>query len=150
MASGKPIDVTGSWRGRLVDVRGFEGELTLDLRAKAARITGDFRSAVGAQHETIDRQGPVKGTLDGNRLSLEMLAADGVEIAIHGTVFRLRAGGTGLKAVYKVVAAEGFSPLHGGVLVASHGTTPPSQEMGGGGGDEVQMAARPGRKGGRS
>lgn len=120
--------IQGTWTGRLVDVQGFEGEITFDLKQekKGQEVYGSFDAAIGVNHTSMRQRGAVKGSLAGDRLDLifETKAGDErpVVIRMAGQVQPLKEGGAGLKATYEV-SARGFSPLQGGILCASAGRT---------------------------
>lgn len=112
--------LSGLWRGRLVDVQGFEGDLEINMRAgSAGQLSGTFDVAIGATHSTIRRQGTIEGKVSGQELRLALIGRDlPVKFELVGEVLNLRDGGLGLKGVYEV-SAKGFSPLQGGVVSAA-------------------------------
>lgn len=115
-------DVQGKWFGRLVDVRGFEGDITLNLKqdGKSGEITGTCDAAIGTNHTSSTFYGEVRGDLTKDRLKLSVQADKQGAVIIHldGQVGAMKEGGAGLKGTYGV-AARGFSPLHGGIICAS-------------------------------
>ncbi len=126
-------EVSGTWRGRLVDIRGFEGQISLRLAGEAA-VKGTAEVAVGATHTSDAYRIPVSGKLSEGRMVLEGTAGGdpGVGFAIDCQVFEIPSGGLGLQGTYEV-AARGFSPLRAGVIAASKGVTVPSAEVKAGG-----------------
>lgn len=125
--------VEGRWRGRLVDVQGFEGELSLELQRATGGFVGSFRAAIGGQHETMQRDGAVRGALEKDRLRLvvETGEQEPVTIQLDGQLIALRDGGVGLAGTYEV-ATRGFSPLKGGIISANKDRPAPSILVGGG------------------
>lgn len=122
------FDVAGTWRGRLIDIRGFEGEITLRLDGEGGAVKGVVDAAIGATHSSEVRRLAVTGKIDEDRLTLEGEAADGVGIGIDARLFALTGGGVGLRGTYEV-AARAFSPLRAGVIAASTGVRAPSTEV---------------------
>lgn len=114
----------GTWTGRMVDLQGFEGEITLRLERgeKSGTVMGWFDVAIGGHHDSIRRRGTVEGRQTDDRIVLNLEVGDekAARIAVDGRVWALNSGGTGLCATYDV-AAKSFSPLRGGVLALSTG-----------------------------
>jgi hypothetical protein len=114
--------LTGIWRGRLVDVLGFEGELELDLvSTDDGQLHGTFGAEIGGHHSTLRRTGKVRGKGTERAINLVLVGEDQqspVKINLKGDVLELRDGGVGMRATYQV-SAEHFSPLQGGILTAS-------------------------------
>ena len=114
----------GTWTGRMLDLQGFEGEITLrlDRGEKSGAVMGLFDVAIGSHHDSVRQRGTVDGRLAGDRLVLFLkVGEDGaIRIAVEGRVWQLHDGGTGLCATYDV-ASRAFSPLRGGVLALNTG-----------------------------
>jgi hypothetical protein len=123
-------DVAGTWRGRLVDIRGFEGQISLHLQGEGGEVKGVAEAVIGATHVSEAYRIPVAGKARGDRLVLEGRAGgeQGVGFAIDARVFELPGGGSGLRGTYEV-AARGFSPLRAGAIAASKGVKAPSTEV---------------------
>ncbi len=123
-------DVAGTWRGRLIDIRGFEGEISLRLVGDGGAVKGVAEVSVGATHTSQQHRLTVSGKVDGDRLVLEGAASReaGVRFGIEARVFELHGGGLGLRGTYEV-AARGFSPLRAGAIAASTGVKVPSVEV---------------------
>lgn len=121
----------GKWTGRLVDVQGFEGEISLDLKhdKKGKEVSGSFNVAIGVNHASMRYDGTVSGYLEKDTIKLTFEAKTGkgepVVITLVGQAQTLREGGAGLKATYEV-AAKGFSPLQAGILCVNTGRKPTS------------------------
>lgn len=116
--------VEGKWTGRLIDVQGFEGELTFELREekKGQELYGSFDVTLAGTHAPIRQEGSIRGTRERGRLVLVVLMLQGekrqpVSIRLEGDAKALKEGGIGLCATYDV-SVKGFSPLQGGVVVA--------------------------------
>jgi hypothetical protein len=112
--------LSGLWRGRLVDIQGFEGELELDLKGgSAGQLTGTFNVSIAANHAPIRQRGAVEGKFSDDKLTLALVGKDlPVKIGLIGDVLDLRDGGVGLRGSYEV-SAKTFSPLQGGVACAA-------------------------------
>lgn len=112
--------MSGSWRGRMVDVLGFEGELELDLKAgRGGEIKGQYHIEIGAGHSSLQQRGDIAGTISEKGLKLALVGERlPVKISLNGDAIELRDGGVGLRGVYEV-SARGYSPLQGGIVCAS-------------------------------
>jgi len=111
-------NLKGSWSGRLVDVGGFEGTVSLSLREGRGVVDGVFDAALDGHHRPIPLRGLVAGRLKGAQLSLRLdLGEKGapVSVTFEGDVFDTRRGEVGVCGRY-VVAARRSSPLLGGVI----------------------------------
>lgn len=114
------ISLNGTWTGRIIDIRGLEAELTLDLHSGGkGEVRGSARAVIQAHHEQIPFEAEVSGTVSGRAVSLAF-EADRVSVKLDADLVRIHGGGSGMKGVYDV-AAEGFSTLRGGVFVVSKG-----------------------------
>ena len=108
----------GSWSGRLVDIGGFEGTLTLSLRDRGGLVEGIFDAAIDGQHRPTRMRGMVNGQLKGAQLNLMLDTGDKeapVSVSFVGSVFDTRRGDAGACGRY-IVSARRFSPLMGGVI----------------------------------
>jgi hypothetical protein len=116
--------VQGRWTGRLIDVLGFEGELSLDLtqEKRTSAVTGTFIVELAGQHASVRRRGSVRGGLEKDRLVLtvDVKEEPSAQIELTGDLLRLAEGGVGLCATYSV-SARRFASLQGGVACASTG-----------------------------
>jgi hypothetical protein len=117
-----PKAIAGTWRGRLIDVRGLEGELTLELSANRGRAKGIANAAIGATHETERRRVKLQGKYGDDALTLFGVVDERAEVdlAIDVKIFELAGGGHGMCGTYRV-SARSFSPLRAGVIAASKG-----------------------------
>ncbi len=123
--------VSGLWSGRLIDVRGFEGELTLLLQARRGSVSGTIEAAVGATHVSQRQRVHIKGKIgDAPVVRLEGVVDEkaGVEIVLDLEVFDLTGGGSGMRGTYQVVARS-FSPLRAGVVAAAKDRPIPAEEV---------------------
>lgn len=123
-------EVTGSWRGRLIDIRGYEGEVTLRLEGDGESVRGTASVSIGGTHASTIRRLELRGELreDQLRLSGAVPGDLGVEIAVDATLFEMPIGGTGLRGTYEVTAKQ-WSPMRAGVLTAARGLRPASTEI---------------------
>jgi len=114
--------IQGKWSGRLIDVRGFEGEVILNLKQdrKGGDITGTCDAMIGVNHASSSFHGEVKGGITKDNLKLSVQADKKGEVIIHlqGQVSQMKEGGVGLKGTYDV-GVRGFSPLGGGIICAN-------------------------------
>ena len=114
--------LSGSWRGRLVDVQGFEGDLQLTLKSDDdGQLRGTFTVQIGTHHSSLRHHGEVQGKGTEKELSLALAPRDRevpVKISLTADVLDLRDGGMGLRGTYEV-SARAYSPLQGGVVCAS-------------------------------
>ena len=54
--------LSGIWRGNLVDVQGFEGEVELNLKSDDdGQLRGTFSVEIGGHHSTLLQRGSVRG-----------------------------------------------------------------------------------------
>lgn len=122
--------VAGTWRGRLIDIRGYEGEVSLRLDGDERRFKGVATVSIGGTHASQTHRIELVGELGDGRLVLSgAVPGDvGVEFGIEAAVFELPVGGTGLRGTYEV-AAKSWSALRAGVITASRGMRPPSTEI---------------------
>jgi hypothetical protein len=115
-------DISGVWRGKLVDIQGFEGDVELTLKAADdGQLQGTFAVTIGGHHGAVRRRGEVRGKSTEKQVSLALTSKDKelpVKISATGDVLNLRGGGAGLRTTYQI-SAKGYSPLQGGVLCAS-------------------------------
>lgn len=121
---------TVRWQGRLMDVQGFEGELTLDLRGPRGKdnaVEGTFDASIGVNHHSSRQQGKVSGTAtkSGLKLRLMVQADPPLSIELDAGVHGLRDGGQGLCGTYSI-STRGHSALQEGVAVLSSGRRPTS------------------------
>ena len=114
--------LSGAWRGRLVDIQGFEGELHLTLKSDDnGELRGTFTVQVGTHHSSMRQEGEVHGKGSEKTLTLALAPEPRrrpVKINLTADVLALRDGGTALRGIYEV-SARGYSPLRGGVVCAS-------------------------------
>jgi hypothetical protein len=117
--------LSGVWRGRLVDVQGFEGVLELTIESGAAgRLRGSYNVEIATTHSTMRQQGEVHGSYSQKGLSLAFASKEPpIEIRLAGDVLDLRDRGVGMRGVYEV-SARTFSPLQGGVISAAKDQRP--------------------------
>lgn len=118
------------WQGRLMDVQGFEGEVTLDLRGPRGKdnaVEGTFEAAIGVNHHSSLQQGKVVGKASKSRLNLRLTvhADPPLTIELDAGVQSLRDGGRGLCGTYSI-QTRGHSALQEGVAVLSSGRRPTS------------------------
>lgn len=124
-------DLNGTWTGRLIDIRGFEGEIVLRLESEEGEVRGRADVRILTQHEVESYRLPIVGeTGKRGRILLKGSAGEdaGVEFGIEGVVFELPADGLGLRGTYEVVARQ-FTALSGGVIVCSKGGRLPTVEV---------------------
>ena len=110
----------GAWRGRLVDLQGFEGEILLTLRAADDSVVGgSFSVSIGSTHASVVQRGEVKGTVRDSAATFAFqLREPPVEVVWRATAQDLRDGGVALSGTYRV-SAKTFSPLQGGAISVS-------------------------------
>ena len=110
----------GVWTGQLVDVRGFKGEITLNLSDdKKGALKGHYRAVIVGQHEPVLGRGEVAGTSARDKLKLTLSSREkDVKMGFDGDLIALRDGGIGMRGSYQL-SARGFSPLQTGVVVLS-------------------------------
>lgn len=122
--------VAGTWRGRLIDIRGYEGEVSLRLDGDERRFKGVATVSIGGTHASQTHRIELVGELRDDRLVLSgTVPGDvGVEFGIEAAVFELPVGGMGLRGTYEV-ATKTWSALRAGVITASSGMRPPSTEI---------------------
>ena len=110
----------GAWRGRLVDLQGFEGEILLTLEtADKGVLAGEFSVSIGGSHTSIVQRGTVRGSFKPDTVALSFqLRNPPVKVVVRATAQVLRDGGVGLSGTYDV-SAKGFSPLQGGAIAVS-------------------------------
>ena len=123
--------VKGLWTGRLIDVRGYEGEFSLVLKSRSGSVSGTIEAAIGATHVSQRQRVPVRGKIgDDPVVRLEGVVDEkaGVEIALELEIFDLVGEGNGMRGTYRVVARS-FSPLRAGVVAASKDRSIPAQEV---------------------
>jgi hypothetical protein len=104
-----PPDATGRWAGRFVEDPSpsqcsVTSDLSLDLRQSGATVTGTFqlviRSATPAPQDPCPVApgdaftGPVRGTVNGNSIRLELQITGGPTFVLAGTISGNRMGGT--------------------------------------------------------
>lgn len=123
-------EVAGRWRGRLIDIRGYEGEISLRLDGDDERLKGVATVVIGGTHSSETHRIELTGELREDRLVLSgAVPGDvGVEFGIDATVFEMPIGGIGLRGTYEVVAKR-WSALRAGVITASSGVRPASAEV---------------------
>ncbi len=112
--------LSGVWRGRLVDIQGFEGALELKLESGAGgKLRGSYHVDIATTHSAMRQQGEVHGSYSKSGLSLAFASKEPpIGIRLTGDVLDLRDGGVGMRGVYEV-SAKTFSPLQGGVISAA-------------------------------
>ena len=122
MAILKPGEVSGTWTGRLIDIRGYEGEITMQLAGKRGAVEGRADVAIGATHQSEHWRVKLVGKYGDDRIQLNGLVNEetGPEVAMDLSIFELAGGGYGMRGTYHVSARE-FSPLRAGVVAASKG-----------------------------
>ncbi len=119
MADLPPRAISGTWTGRLIDVGGFEGELSMHLRARRGAVRGAATAEIGVGHTSERRRLVLRGEYSGDDVKLVgAIEKAEVEIVLSCRVFKLARGGWGMRGTYEV-SARGFSPLRAGVVAAS-------------------------------
>ena len=110
----------GAWRGRLVDLQGFEGEILMTLQAvDEAAVGGTFSVSIGSTHASLVQRGEVKGTVRDSVVMFAFQLRDPpVKVVWRATAQDLRDGGVALSGTYDV-SAKTFSPLQGGAISVS-------------------------------
>lgn len=110
--------VKGTWIGRLVDVGGFEGEVTLTLEGGKNAVEGVFDATIAGQHHPNRIRGRVSGTQKGDILSLLLDVGQReskITVSLEGEVFKTRQGDLAACGRYAVSARQS-SALMGGVI----------------------------------
>lgn len=110
--------VEGTWSGRLIDVGGFEGEVTLTLQGGKDAVEGLFDVMIAGQHHPTRLRGRVSGTQKGETLSLRLDVGQSqttITASLEGEVFKTRQGDRAACGVYGVSARQP-SPLMGGII----------------------------------
>ena len=110
--------VEGTWSGRLIDVGGFEGEVTLTLQGGKNAVEGIFDAMIAGQHHPTHIRGRVSGTQKGGTLSLRLDVGQTdakITASLDGDVFKTRQGDRAACGVYAVSARQS-SALMGGVI----------------------------------
>lgn len=122
--------LSGAWRGRLIDIRGYEGEVALRLGGEGDKLTGVAEVSVGGTHASESHRMVLTGELQEDRLVLTgAVPGDvGVEFGIEADVFEMPIGGIGLRGTYEV-GTKRWSSLRAGVITASKGMKPPSTQI---------------------
>ncbi len=114
--------IQGKWLGRMIDIRGFEGNIVISLQQnkKDGDITGSCVATIGTNHASSEFRGDIKGSLtkEGLQLSASVGEKESVLIVLNGKPAKLKEGGLGLKGTY-AISGRGFSPLRGGVICAT-------------------------------
>lgn len=112
--------ISGTWRGRLVDIQGFEGELELNLKCDGNdKVDGTFAVAIGGHHSSLSQRGQAQGTISDKGVALSLIGKElPVQISLTGDVLNLKRGGIGLRGVYHVDSRV-YSPLQGGITCVS-------------------------------
>lgn len=125
-----PKAISGMWTGRLVDARGYEGELVLHLDAGRGSISGTVDATIGVTHESQRQRVVVKGEYDDDVARLHGVVDEqaGVEITMELDVFALAREGYGMRGRYQV-GARTFSPLRDGVVAAAKDLPIPAVEV---------------------
>ena len=115
-------NTAGTWTGKLIDVRGYEGEIVLRLEGDPEKLYGKIDATIGATHVSQRQTVVVSGEYRDGDLWLKGIVDPeaGVEIAIEARIFEIFGGGFGLRGTYQVAARQ-FSPLRAGVISASRG-----------------------------
>ena len=116
--------VEGTWIGRLIDVGGFEGEVTLTLQGGKGAVEGVFEAVIDGQHYPTRLRGRVSGAQKGNSLALVLDVGQRdtkVAVSLDGDVFKTRRGDLAACGVYAVSARQS-SALMGGVISIRHAT----------------------------
>jgi hypothetical protein len=118
----KPKQVSGTWTGRLIDIRGYEGEISLQLTGRRGAVHGSATAAIGATHESERWRLKLSGEYGDDRVQLSGMVDEetGPEISLDVTIFELAGGGEGMRGTYKVSPRK-FSALRTGVISASKG-----------------------------
>ena len=118
----KPREVSGTWTGRLIDIRGYEGQITMRLAGKRGAVKGTADAAIGATHQSEHWRVQLIGEYGEDRIQLNGVVDEevGPEVAMDLSIFELAGGGYGMRGTYHVSARE-FSPLRAGVVAASKG-----------------------------
>ena len=122
MGNLKPREVSGTWTGRLIDIRGYEGEITMQLAGQRGAVEGRADVALGATHQSERWRVKLAGKYGEDRVQLNGVVDEelGPEVAMDLNIFELTGGGYGMRGTYHVSARE-FSPLRAGVMAASKG-----------------------------
>ena len=110
--------VEGTWSGRLIDVGGFEGEVTLTLQGGRDKVEGMFDAMIAGQHHPTRIRGRVSGTQKGDPLSLRLDVGQTdtkITASLDSDVFKTRQGDRAACGVYAVSARQS-SALMGGVI----------------------------------
>lgn len=124
-------DLNGTWTGRLIDICGFEGDITLHLEESRGSVRGRADVRVHTQHELDTYRVPLAGEVgERDRLVLKGSAGEktGVDFGIDAVVFEPESGGVALRGTYDVAARQ-FTALRGGVVVSSKGGRLPTVEV---------------------
>lgn len=112
------LNVEGFWEGRLIDIRGYEGEFSLELKlGEKNEVHGTYKVSIPDEESLMSQQGDFKGTIKEDQISLifEPGKEDIVRIQMEGRIQRLKEKGLGLKGTYNV-SAKTSSPFRGGIL----------------------------------
>lgn len=122
--------VSGRWTGHLLDVRGYEGELVLELEARRGSVSGAIEALIGETHESRRQRVRVKGEYGEDRVRIAGVVDDsvGVELSLDLVVFPLAGDGYGMRGTYRV-GARSFSPMRDGVIAAAKDLPIPAEEI---------------------
>jgi hypothetical protein len=116
----------GNWTGSIIDARGYQGSLELDLTVQGDQVSGRYRVAIADRGEPFVCDGELSGT-DRERLELHFAfgpAEAEVRVTFSGRVLN---GGAGICGTYEV-DAQTFSPFRAGVAVLCNGASIPTVE----------------------
>ncbi len=110
-----------SWSGRLIDIGGVEGSLTLALSESKGKVQGTFDVILDGIHKPILRRGEITGSLQGSELELALSLGSKeypVTISFAGKLRVARNQEMVVKGIYSVVFRRYPGALLGGVLFA--------------------------------
>jgi len=110
----------GSWTGQLIDIGGFEGQITLTLRGNEGTVDGLFDALIEGQHRPTRMHGVVTGRLANRKFLLRLDSnpkESAASVQFEGALFETRRGVPALCGRY-LVSARQSSALLGGVMCA--------------------------------
>lgn len=116
------IKLSQSWSGRLIDIGGVEGALTLALSENKGTVRGMFEVVIDGMHRPIHRSGEIAGRLQGAELEITLSLGTKefpVKISFAGKLREMRNQEMALKGIYSVAFRRYQGALLGGVICVS-------------------------------
>jgi len=115
----RKLSLAGLWTGYLIDIQGFEGEFSLELRQKENRAHGTYNVIIRDEEALLSQKGIVEGEVLQDKFDLVFVSKDkdSVKIRMEGAIRSLREKGLGIRATYSV-SGKSISPFQGGIASA--------------------------------